>query len=668
MTGDFSRTSQDWTKSYSGVLMQQGRVQVDADWNEQLALALHRTTVETRDVIGNCGTPKSGEGFVISPVPEGNDFFIHPGRYYVGGLLCEINPEWVDVLPPPNTGGGSGPVYDASLASSWLDGKPIAVNDWMEFEIESTSSSQFAKVTYIDDAGNLSLNVPLSAYVGTAVKMRRAITYLTQPFYPAPAMNPGVASADSSPAQEDGLSLEAGMNLVYIDAWQRTVNALEDPHIREVALNGPDTAERLQTVWQVRVLPVSSVTSFSPLCRTEVPEYETVIAATVTRGTMNARSVPEQPTADPCMLPPSAGFQGLQNQLYRIEIFTPGDINTATFVWSRDNAMVETAITGVDAHDPTLLNVSSLGVDDLHSFSVNDWVEIVDRNDELNATPRFLAQMVTNPADVPLQLKLSQDIPAVFHDGISAANPSSPGSAEPVTNRYRLRRWDMPASTPTPDGIPLPTDWTAIEAGVQVKFTGEYFAPRAWWLIPARTATADIEWPPFQVPNSEPIPQPPFGTGHFFCRIAAIDVIYGQWNFHDCREKFPPLTHICADDVCYKSGCTALKKATTVEEALDELCELSKLRFHKKMLHGWGVVCGLQVACGGDQAGSTVKVRSGYAIDCEGNDVLLKDTTFDAIAALQTASGVADGDYALILDAHVPGKLRIVPYSPNQGS
>ena len=42
MKGDFSRQTYKKAKHYSGVLMQQGRVQLDADWNEQQAIARHR--------------------------------------------------------------------------------------------------------------------------------------------------------------------------------------------------------------------------------------------------------------------------------------------------------------------------------------------------------------------------------------------------------------------------------------------------------------------------------------------------------------------------------------------------------------------------------------------------------------------------------------------------
>jgi hypothetical protein len=653
MTGDFSRTSQDWTKSYTGVLMQQGRVQVDADWNEQLALALHRTHTETRDVIGRCGTPKDEDGFKISATPRGDDFFIHPGRYYVDGLLCEIDPEWVE-LTVKATKAGNAFTYTTTLASSWLDGRPIAAGDWVEFKIDNVAGAKFAEVVSIDDQGTLVLDVvfPVSWLHG---RLRRAITYLTQPFYPSPDLTPGVSSPANSPVAGTGLTLEEGYYLVYLEAWERAVNALEDPHIREVALNGPDTAERIQTVWQVRVLKVTADAQTN-LCKAAFPEWKSLIDGVTTTGQMNARSSPPKSKTDPCMLPPLAGFQGLQNQLYRIEIFQPGDRASATFVWSRDNGMVETGIVSVDTSDYSVVTVNSLGVDGLHSFAINDWVEIVDRNDELSGTPRFLAQIVAPAPDpVKLQITLSAPVPDVYRDGINSPTP----------NNYRLKRWDMSGSG---GSIPIVSGWMDIESGVQVSFTEGHYAPRVWWLIPARTATADIEWPPFQAPDTEPIPQPPFGTARHFCRIGSVHSVYGNWDFGDCRTEFPPLTHICADDVCYHADCDALKDAKTVEQALDELCDLSNLRFHKKMLHGWGVVCGLQVECGGDVAGALVNVRDGYAIDCEGNDILFKAAPFNVISHIQTPSGIADGDYSLILDPTVAGQLRIAQYPAQKGT
>lgn len=71
-----------------------------------------------------------------------------------------------------------------------------------------------------------------------------------------------------------------------------------------------------------------------------------------------------------------------------------------------------------------------------------------------------------------------------------------------------------------------------------------------------------------------------------------------------------------------------------------------KNRLHNRYLHGYGVVCGLQVEC--DGCGPGVLVRPGYALDQCGNDLVLPDTVSvpidKLIAACDTATKAADCD------------------------
>ncbi|QUC58085.1 hypothetical protein IOD14_15445 [Streptomyces sp. A2-16] len=95
MAGDYSNVTFDPLKHFSSVLMQQGRVQLDADWNEQSAILTHFLRSLARDLIGPHGGP--GDGFDIGHVPAHgkngkwapHDVAIKPGRYYVQGILCE---------------------------------------------------------------------------------------------------------------------------------------------------------------------------------------------------------------------------------------------------------------------------------------------------------------------------------------------------------------------------------------------------------------------------------------------------------------------------------------------------------------------------------------------------------------------------------------------------
>ena len=65
MRGDFSRTTFRPQNHYSGVRLQQGRVQLDAEFNEHVDIEAYRDESLTRDVIGTNGVPQEGDGFQI---------------------------------------------------------------------------------------------------------------------------------------------------------------------------------------------------------------------------------------------------------------------------------------------------------------------------------------------------------------------------------------------------------------------------------------------------------------------------------------------------------------------------------------------------------------------------------------------------------------------------
>jgi hypothetical protein len=61
---------------------------------------------------------------------------------------------------------------------------------------------------------------------------------------------------------------------------------------------------------------------------------------------------------------------------------------------------------------------------------------------------------------------------------------------------------------------------------------------------------------------------------------------------------------------------------------------LAKSQLHNRYLVGWGVVCGMQVVCG--ECDGWVTVRSGYAIDPCGNDIIVcEDQNFNVVKAIR---------------------------------
>ena len=98
-----------------------------------------------------------------------------------------------------------------------------------------------------------------------------------------------------------------------------------------------------QTAWQVRLLPnVGAIT-----CDTDdedIPGWLDVIRPS--GGRLTTDTVDDDGTDDPCELPPVAGYSGLENQTYRVEIHEGGAPGTATFKWSRDNGSVAIPVAG----------------------------------------------------------------------------------------------------------------------------------------------------------------------------------------------------------------------------------------------------------------------------------------------------------------------------------
>ena len=440
MKGDFSRDTFDKTKHFSRVLMQQGRVQLDADWNEQTAILLHYIRTLAADLIGPFAGPNgAGLGFEIKTkgngdsVPADEGFTIGIGRYYVDGILCE----------------------------------------------------NFEQVTY-DKQSNLPNPPPIK---------------------------------------------DKNNYLVYLDVWERHVTPLEDDYIREKALGGPSTATRAEIVWQVKHASWPSKwdgaeSQFKTMdwWLEKVAEWQPKL-----RGCLNARVDGAQRSTDPCLTSPEARYRGPENQLYRVEIHAGGkaggkageSANGPTFKWSRDNGSIVTAIEA--------MNGLLLTVQDPRGFSAGCLVELTSDELELKGKSGALVPVVAMEGNV-LTLK---DV------------PSKPASLDKNDEWHptQARRWDgLAGIVESNDQV---SGWLPMENGIQIRFQkldedGHTYRVGDYWLIPARVATGNIEWPVDD--NTAPLPRPPHGVQHHYAPLAALtwSAETTMWEVKDLRLGFPP--------------------------------------------------------------------------------------------------------------------------------
>jgi hypothetical protein len=222
-----------------------------------------------------------------------------------------------------------------------------------------------------------------------------------------------------------------GTHFVYLDVWQRELTYLERPELVEAAV-GVETSSRLQTVWQVRALKddAGSATCASP--DEDVTGWSDLIAPSSGRLTTGTFDVP--PSSDPCELPPTGGYRGLENQTYRVEIHDAGlPGGAATFKWSRNNACVGSRVASmVSANE---LELQTLGRDDVLRFNSDDWVEIIDDVSEFSQRGGVIRKITVNEAARRITFT-----PALPLEMLPAAFPSSDF---PRDRNMRVICWDQ---------------------------------------------------------------------------------------------------------------------------------------------------------------------------------------------------------------------------------
>ena len=228
-----------------------------------------------------------------------------------------------------------------------------------------------------------------------------------------------------------------------------------------------------------------------------------------------------------CQPTPAAGFRGLENQLYRVEIHQAGSAGKATFKWSRENGSVLVPVTSIGGADVV---VGTLGPDANLGFQPGEWVELIDDTYLFGPTPN-------QPGEL-FQIK------NVKAEQLTLTMTTAVTNIDPKRNA-RVRRWEQTGISATANGMPVQAGvWIDLENGIQVQFssTGDYQSGD-YWLIPARTATGQIEWPPcgsdgalFQPASFLEVYRAPLACIHWDAKQ--------NFTVQDCRRKFPPLTEV----------------------------------------------------------------------------------------------------------------------------
>ena len=270
------------------------------------------------DIIGPAGGPEDNCGFVVSladGLEAGAERLPHrTGRYYVDGLLCELDADPIAVAPAPR------PQPKQIVVSAWtVDGVEFASDQYVELTDASTPpQTKVAQVVDVDRADE-------HAHARHRHQRHDPLPHGCAASWPP--IPPAAATRRAAP-------LAIGDHFAYLDVWERAVTYAEDDAIREVAFNGADTAARTKIVCQVKVMPADARRDGSD-------DADRSAESGVPAGAIGE----ERASTDPCTVSPNARYQrpGEPTVSCGNPHWQPGRRRqpaTPTFKWSRENGSV----------------------------------------------------------------------------------------------------------------------------------------------------------------------------------------------------------------------------------------------------------------------------------------------------------------------------------------
>lgn len=458
MGSDRARVSYDVHQQYRSVIMQQGRVTLEADFNEELTIAGEELRKETLDIVGSSGTPDNG--YLVTPLSTPPfDISVGPGSMYVGGLRV--------VTPPPVPVSGKksplGPGIQYSQQTEWLDHSDDP--DWVDINSQKPPTTEF----------------------------------------------------------------------VYLFLREQEVSAVEDSDLKDVALGGPDTAQRTRLIQHIVRLSADPTCSGGLAAAQKVWQAEglnfvpqTMRLEPGAKLQVGFSSAASQP--DPCNPQAQGGFLGADNQLIRVQISgTDKATGNPKFVWGFDDASFLYRL-DLDSNNKQLLHLQSRPVDASHQPRKGQTVEVLRSAAEL-----FNGAYVASLSGFVITLDQPYD-PDTQMISLPAPLTTLPNQYYDSTQTPQtfLRVWEQEV---------VFTPGTAMDlgsTGVQVTLQGKVFHTGDYWLFAVRPSTPQQIYPErflndFQFPE---------GPRMWACPLAAIDWTGKTPSAQDCRNSFSSLVDL----------------------------------------------------------------------------------------------------------------------------
>jgi hypothetical protein len=489
MKGDFARVTFEPERHYSRVMQQQGRVSLEADWNEQAGIQLFLLRTMIADLVGPCWAP--GNGFAVATQPHATDWQLAPGHFYVDGILCQ-NEATCTLGSQPHA------PAPADVGGDWAD-PPASFALWLDVWERHLSAIEAPEIA------DIALNGVDTASRAQTVWQVRLLDLAPAPL--AAALDAVTAALKVRLQAATGATDQSAINqqLADVAQLQRSIAA------------GSASANSDPCAWLRQVLRSRATYAW--------PRLSAHLGALASDN-------------DPCVIAADARYRGCENQLYRVEIHqggaagTPDSPSGTDFKWSRENGSVIFPILRTDSTAQSdgsaqlAVSLAAMGRDQRLGLAVDDWVELVDDDYTLaQRTAPLLQVMAIDTAQMLVTLAVPKNVTPYAVSNAPAKHPL-------------LRRWDQGGNVDAQGCVPL-SEGEAIELedGVQITFQpGGIYANGDYWLIPARVAgNGTLDWP--QAADDTPAALPSRGMHH----QAVLGTFGGQGAYSECCCRFDSL-------------------------------------------------------------------------------------------------------------------------------
>ncbi len=522
MKGDFTRRTFDRRKHYSSVRMQQGRVQIDADWNELVEILQGLMRRQTADVMGPHGVPiATPDAFRVEATSNNESGLrsmrIHAGRIYVDGVLCELDEDTDFTNQPDFPGAKLGATFPALVY--------LEVREPLITALEDPSIAEIA-LGGPDTAARTRALCQVKLFPITTPAIPAVFDFAT--LFPVPPP-PAIDLDDSEIPRENQLYRveihRSGAFKLDGDAPAPPNNpptlVNEQPVFRDLQpIDGPTTPATV-----VKVNPDGTfVTSNGDVFTSDLRLDDSGNILTPDGSVFGPGGLRVKP--DGTLINAEGGAVGTAKRTQVVAAPGNGSTDAApppagqpTFKWSRDNGSVLALWTQTLVRPDGALQVEVNGLRRA-TFQVDDFVELTDDSHELRREPGELRRIL-GIENLPGLQRLTLDTA-----GGDLATRLAEFTDDNTVRKKKARRWES-------GEIALGTKVSLPGGGVAVSFGDGQYTTGDAWIMPVRQGSLESD-------VMTPAEDPPH-----YAELAVIsDIVGGSVTLEDRRTTFSPIPEV----------------------------------------------------------------------------------------------------------------------------